>query len=129
MEPIDCGTTSLTYPLESIDGVDLGFVALGAQLWKIDREAVDIGFAVTAGAITGGGVANTMLDEAVDIAFVVTSATLVHTVSYETTTMNDEAFDIGFVVLSATLVRTVIENDYGPEGLDIGFQVNSATLV
>lgn len=131
MEPIDCGTTSLTYPLESIDAVDIGFVVFGAQLWKIDREAVDIGFVVTSmtNTQTVRYADTTMLDEAVDIEFIVTSATLVHTVSYETTTMNDEAFDIGFVVLSATLVRTVIENDYGPEGFDIGFQVNSATLV
>lgn len=131
MEPIECGTTSLTYPLESIDAVDIGFVVLGAQLWKIDREALDIGFVVTSmtNTATVSYATTVMLDEAVDITFVVTDAALVHTVSYGSTTMNDEALDISFVVLSATLIKTVIENDFGPEALDIGFQVSSATLV
>ena len=131
MEPIDCGTTSLTYPLESIDAVDIGFVVFGAQLWKIDREALDIGFVVTSmtNTPTVSYGLTTMLDEAFDIGFIVTAAALVHTVGYESTTMNDEAFDISFAVVSATLVKTVIQNDYGPEGFNIGFQVTNATLV
>ena len=131
MEPIDCGTTSLTYPLESIDAIDIGFAVLGAQLWKIDREAVEIGFTVVSMTLlqTVRYSSIEMHEEAFDIGFAVVDATLVHTVNYRTTRMNDEAVDIGFAVLSATLVRIVIENDVGPEALDIGFNVTGATLV
>ncbi len=129
MEPIECGSTSLTYPLEAIDAVDIGFSVLGAQLWKLLPEGVDIGFAVTAGAITGGGVANTMLDEAIDVGFVISSATLVHTVSYESTTMLDEAIDVGFVVTQLQLIGAAITLNMAPEAFDIGFQITGATLV
>lgn len=129
MEPIECGSTSLTYPLEAIDAVDIGFSVLGAQLWKLLPEGVDIGFAVTAGAITGGGVANTMLDEAIDVGFVISSATLVHTVSYESTTMLGEAVDVGFVVTQLQLIGAAITLNMAPEAFDIGFQITGATLV
>lgn len=129
MEPIECGSTSLTYPLESIDAVDVGFAVLGAQLWKLLPEGVDIGFAVTAAAVTGGGVANNMLDEAIDVGFVITTAALVVTVSYESTTMNDEAVDIGFVVTDLDLIGAAITLNMAPEAFDINFQITGATLV
>jgi len=129
MEPIECGATSLTYPLEAVDAVDVGFSAIGAQLWKLLPEAIDIGFVVTAATVTGGGVANDMLDEAVDIGFAITAGALVVTVSYGSTTMNDEAIDIGFVVTNLQLVGAAITLNMAAEAFDIGFQITSATLV
>lgn len=128
MPDIDCYVTSLSYPVESVDGLSVGFglmdvrlisspkpidemalgisiddgaIRVGLKTYNESPEGLNVGFSFNSGKVYRPLVTEELDDESLNVAFQMTSGT--ERVALLTEELEDEAMNMTFALTAGTL--------------------------
>lgn len=128
LPPIECFVTSKPYPIESVDGLSLGFELIGGEvvIAKWPPEALDLTFSFGPSELRTLLVTQPIAPEGLDLDFALLDGEI-RTVLLQYTIPSD-ALDLDFNLLNGEIRTALVSHTYSPEALDIGFALLEGTL-
>jgi hypothetical protein len=118
--------TSRPYPLESIEGLDIGAGILRGLFLEAYVEAIGSGADMVSGSLRNALVATEMADEAIDAAADLLDGSL--RVAYQATEMADEAIDTAADLLEGALRPVLVETTMADEAVDVSAALIGGSL-
>lgn len=125
--------TSLLYPLEVVEGVDVG-ASFEDGWWYEPTDQIDVSASLVSGTLTETIVYKTLPtpDDAIDVVADLVSGDLQTVIAYKTIPTVDDAIDVSASLESGTLVATINYVTYtdpaDDEGFDVSASLESGTL-